>query len=271
VIKIGIDPVLFHFGGHFAIRWYSLIVVTAVGVTLWLATKEAARRGLDEDEFGGLAFLALPFGIIGARLFHVIDHWPDAYAANPIGALYIWEGGLAIWGAVIGALLAVAIWALVKRRSIGVMLDAIAPAAALGMAIGRLACIITGDAMGKPTSGPIGFAYTNPHAMVPQLGVYYVPTPVFEIILNLSIFAVLWRLRKRDLPSGALFLIFVALYSVGRFFITFWSSYLTVAFGLNQAQLISIAAFVISVPSLFVLFRRSHGGLPERGLGKTAY
>jgi phosphatidylglycerol---prolipoprotein diacylglyceryl transferase len=262
VITIGIDPNLFHFGGHFAIRWYSLIVVTAIGAVLWLATKEAVRRGLDEDEFSNLAFLAIPFGIIGARLFHVIDHWPDEYAANPIRALYIWEGGLAIWGAVIGALLAIGLWAVLKRRSLGVTLDAIAPAAALGMAIGRFACIITGDAMGRPTTGPIGFAYTNPRAMVPQLGVYYVPTPVFEIILNLSIFAVLWRARKRELPSGALFLLFIALYSVGRFAITFWSSYQTIAFGLNQAQLISIAAFIIAVPSLFVLFRRSHAALP---------
>lgn len=262
MIQIGIDPILLHFGGHFAIRWYSLIVVAAIAVVLWLATKEAKRRGLDEGEFSNLAFLALPFGIIGARLFHVIDHWPDEYAANPIRALYIWEGGLAIWGAVIGALLAVGLWALWKRRSMGVMLDAIAPAAALGMAIGRFACIITGDAMGKPTTGPIGFAYTNPGAMVPQLGVYYVPTPVFEIILNLSIFAVLWRLRKRELPSGALFLLFIALYSVGRFVITFWSLYQTIAFGLNQAQLISIAAFIIAVPSLFVLFRRGQAALP---------
>ncbi len=121
MITIGIDPNLFHFGGHFAIRWYSLIVVTAIGVVLWLATKEARRRGLDEDEFSNLAFLALPFGIVGARLFHVIDHWPDEYAANPIRALYVWEGGLAIWGAVIGALLAIGLWALLKRRSVGVI------------------------------------------------------------------------------------------------------------------------------------------------------
>jgi phosphatidylglycerol---prolipoprotein diacylglyceryl transferase len=262
MITVGIDPVLFHFGGHFAIRWYSLIVVTAISVTLWLATKEAKRRGLDENEFSNVAFLALPFGLIGARLFHVIDHWPHEYAANAIRALYIWEGGLAIWGGVIGTLLAVGLWALLKRRSVGVLLDAIAPAAALGMAIGRFACIITGDAMGRPTSGPIGFAYTNPGAMVPQLDVYYVPTPVFEIILNLSIFAVLWRMRKRELPSGALFLSFIAVYSVGRFVITFWSSYQTIAFGLNQAQLISIAAFIIAVPSLFVLYRRGHAALP---------
>jgi phosphatidylglycerol---prolipoprotein diacylglyceryl transferase len=262
VIRIGIDPVLVHFGGHFGIRWYSLIVLVAVGVVLWLATKEAVRRGLDEEEFSSLAVLALPFGLVGARLFHVIDHWPDEYAADPIRALYIWEGGLAIWGAVIGALLAVVIWALLKRRSIGITLDAIAPPAALGMAIGRVACIITGDAMGKPTTGPIGFAYASPSAMVPQLGVYYVPTPVFEIILNLSIFALLWWLRKRELPSGALFLLFVALYSVGRFFITFWSSYQTVAFGLNQAQLISVSAFAIAIPSLFLLFRSHHAGLP---------
>jgi phosphatidylglycerol:prolipoprotein diacylglycerol transferase len=111
--------------------------------------------------------------------------------------------------------------------------------------------------MGKPTTGPIGFAYTSSEAMVPQLGVYYIPTPVYEIVMNLSIFALLWRLRKSSLPDGVLFLIYLTLYSAGRFLITFWSSYQIVAFGLNQAQLISLAALVIGLPWLVYLLRRS--------------
>jgi len=91
-------------------------------------------------------------------------------------------------------------------------------------AIGRVACIITGDAMGKPTTGPFGFAYTSPNAMVPQLGVYYTPMPVYEIIVNLGIFAVLWQLHKKHWPDGLLFLVYLALYSLERFLLAYTSS-----------------------------------------------
>ena len=92
--------------------------------------------------------------------------------------------------------------------------------------------------------------------MVPQLGVYYTPTPLFEIIMNLAIFALLWRLRKRNLPDGALVLIYLVLYSAGRFVISIWSSYLIVAFGLNQAQIISVLALVLALPALaYVLMK----------------
>src|SRR5450759_1038844 len=205
--------------GHLMVRWYGLIVMAAIAAGVWVASREAKRKGLAEDYLGDAILWVLLAGILGARLFHVIDHWPDEFAGNPLRALYIWEGGLAIWGAVIG----------------------------------RLACIITGDAIGKPTAGPIGFRYLNPAAMVPQLGVYYVPTPVFEIIMNLAIFTVLWRLRTRRLPDGALFFVYLILYSAGRFVVTFWSAYQTVALGLNQAQLISIAGFALGVPMLAYL------------------
>ncbi len=89
--------------------------------------------------------------------------------------------------------------------------------------------------------------------MVPKLGVYYYPTPVFEIIMNLAIFGVIWKLRTRRLPDGALFLVYLVLYSTGRFVVTFWSAYQTVAFGLNQAQLISILGLVLGIPALAYL------------------
>jgi phosphatidylglycerol:prolipoprotein diacylglycerol transferase len=93
--------------------------------------------------------------------------------------------------------------------------------------------------------------------MVPQLGVYYTPTPVYEIIMNLGIFALVWRLRQRNLPDGALFLVYLVLYSAGRFIITFWSSYQIVAFGLNQAQLISLVGLIVGLPLLVLVLRRN--------------
>ncbi|MCL4294454.1 MAG: prolipoprotein diacylglyceryl transferase [Anaerolineae bacterium] len=255
MITISIDPVIFSIG-HLMIRWYGLIVATAVIVGVWLAAREAERKGFKKEDIYDAAMWIVPGGLLGARLFHVLDHWSHEYAANPVRALYLWEGGLAIWGGVIGGLIAGIILARQRRWRLPRLLDAVAPGLVLAQAIGRVACIITGDAVGKPTSGPFGLAYTNPGAMVPQLGVYYTPTQVYEIIMNLFIFAVLWRWRDKKLPDGALFLIYLLLYSSLRFLITFWSSYEIIALGLNQAQLISLAALIIGLPWLVYLLRR---------------
>jgi phosphatidylglycerol:prolipoprotein diacylglycerol transferase len=111
-----------------------------------------------------------------------------------------------------------------------------------------VACVITGDAIGKPTSGPFGFAYSSPNAMVPQLGVYYTPMPVYEIIANLGIFALLWSLRKKNWPDGLLFLVYLTLYSVERFFLAFTSSYQIMAFGLTQSQIVALISLAVAVP-----------------------
>ncbi|MCL5123910.1 MAG: prolipoprotein diacylglyceryl transferase [Deltaproteobacteria bacterium] len=259
MITINIDPILFSIG-HFHLRWYSLIVGTAIFVGFWLAIREAKRKGYNTDDFANSILWIVFAGLIGARLFHVIDHWSDVFAANPISSLYIWEGGLAIWGGVIGGLVAAGILARVKHWKLPHVLDVLVPGVVLAQAIGRFACIITGDAVGKPTSGPFGFAYTSPNAMVPQLGVYYTPTPVYEILMNLSIFALLWSLRKKNLPDGVLSLLYLSLYSFMRFFITFTSSYKIIALGLNQAQIVSVLVFAVSVPLLIIitLKKRNH-------------
>lgn len=255
MITVNIDPMLLQLG-HFALRWYGLIVATAIAAGVGVALREAERKGLRDYQFADAIPWVIVGGLIGARLFHVIDHWPDEYAVNPMHALYVWEGGLAIWGAVIGGLVALALYAWRRGLRLGVLIDTVAPGLVLGQAIGRLACIITGDAIGKATSGPLGFAYVHSGALAPQLGVYYTPTPLYEILMNLTIFAVLWKLRTRRLPDGALFLIYLVLYSVGRFVITFWSAYQTVAFGLNQAQLISIAGLALGLPALIFLLKQ---------------
>ena len=247
MITIGIDPIIFSIG-HLHFRWYSLIVTTAIAVGVWLAAREASRKGFKKEVIYDAAIWVILGGMIGARLFHVLDHWQDEYSANPIRALYVWEGGLAVWGAVVGGLIVVAILARRHSWRLPVLLDAAAPGLMLAQAIGRFACIITGDAMGKPTTGPFGFAYTSPNAMVPKLGVYYTPMPVYEIIANLGIFLLLWRLRKRNWPDGLLFLVYLSLYSLVRFFLAFTSSYQIIAFGLTQSQIISLFALIVALP-----------------------
>jgi phosphatidylglycerol---prolipoprotein diacylglyceryl transferase len=252
MLTISIDPILLSIS-HFQLRWYGLVVATAMSIGIWLAVREAGRKGFDTEEITNHMLWIVAAGLIGARLFHVIDHWPDVFAANPMRALYFWEGGLAIWGGVLGGLVAVAILARVRHWNLPRLLDAFVLGVVLAQAVGRIACIITGDAIGKPTSGPFGFAYISPNAMVPQLGVYYTPTPVYEILMNLAIFALLWSLRKKNLPDGALALIYLATYSLLRFFIAFTSTYKIIALGLNQAQLISIFVLAVSLPLLAIV------------------
>jgi phosphatidylglycerol:prolipoprotein diacylglycerol transferase len=256
MITIDIDPVIFSIG-HFMFRWYALIVLTAITVGVWMSAREAERKGFIKDEIYDVVLWVVFPGILGARLFHVLDHWSHEYAANPIKALYIWEGGLAIWGAVVVGVLALAVIAWRRSWRLPRLIDAVAPGLVLAQAVGRIACIITGDAMGKPTHGPFGIAYTNPGAMVPELGVYYTPMPLYEIIANLGIFALLWKLRKRDWPDGLLFLVYLLLYSLERFLLGFTSSYRILAFGLTQSQIVALAGLLVALPvAIRVMARR---------------
>lgn len=257
MVTINIDPMILSIG-HLHLRWYSLIVLMAVTIGIWLTAREASRKGFKKEDIYDGAIWVFLGGIIGARLFHVLDHWQDVFAANPIRALYIWEGGLAIWGAVFGGLIVVAILAWQRGWRLPALLDATVPGLVLAQAIGRIACVITGDAMGKPTTGPFGIAYTSPNAMVPQLGVYYTPMPVYEILANLGIFALLWQLRKRNWPDGLLFLVYLSLYSTMRFFLAFTSSYQIIAFGMTQSQLVAIIALSVSGIFFVRLFRSKH-------------
>ncbi len=263
MFTISIDPILFNIG-HFALRWYSLILLVAIAVGVWLTAREAERKGFKKEDIYDAAVWIIVGGIVGARLFHVLDHWSHEFAANPIRAFYIWEGGLAIWGAMVGGLIAGAWIAWRRGWRFPKLLDAAAPGLVLAQAIGRLACVITGDAMGKPTSGPFGFAYTSPNAMVPQLGVYYTPMPVYELVINLGIFAALWQLRKRNWPDGKLFLVYLTLYSLERFFLAFTSSYRLIALGLTQSQIVAVFGLAVGLILLSRMPRRL-GARPSRG------
>lgn len=244
MVTIGIDPVIIDVG-HFALRWYGLIVATAIGVGTWVTLSEAERKGFNRDAVLNNLLWVMLAAVAGARLFHVADHWSHTFAANPLNVLYVWQGGLAIWGGVFGGLAAVVWLSWRNGWRLSRLMDMVAPGLVLGQGLGRVACVITGDAMGQPTSGPFGIAYSNPAAMVPELGVYYTPMPLYETAMNLGIFILLWRLRRRALPDGFLALLYLALYSSGRFLLAYVSSYRIVALGLTQSQIVSLATLAV--------------------------
>ncbi|MEK7682332.1 MAG: prolipoprotein diacylglyceryl transferase [Chloroflexota bacterium] len=256
-IVINIDPVLLSLG-HIHIGWYGIIVTLAIAVGVWVATREAKRRGVSVDDTLGLASWAIVGGLIGARLFHVIDKL-DYYIANPLAALAVWQGGLAIWGAIVGGAVAAALYARRHGLPLARLADAATPALLVGQMIGRFACVINGDSTGTPTDLPWAFVYVNPGAMVPPdlLGVPTHPYPVYEILWNSVVLGVVWILRSRVKREGILFLTYVSLYAVGRFALSFVRREVIWFGGLQEAQVMSVIVLIAAVVALVELLRRA--------------
>ena len=247
MIHIGIDPVAFSIG-FFEVRWYGIMVVLAIVAVIVISLLEAKRIGLAEDHIYSAGLWAIVGGIIVSRLFHVIDKW-DYYIANP-GQILRFEG-LTVYGAVLGALLAVLIYCWVKKLSFWQIGDVVAPGAILGQAIGRIGCLLNGCCYGIPTSLPWGVVYTNPGSYCP-LGESVQPTQIYHLIWNLIGFGILWSLRRRLKPQGSLLLLYLALYAVGDLSIRFVRAGEPFLFGMQQAQLIGIVVLVVTVPWLIV-------------------
>lgn len=265
-ITISADPVLAHLG-PLALRWYSLAILAGIAVAIAVATREVRRKGLAPDLIFSLAGWAVVGGIVGARLFHVVDRFDD-YRRHPANILAIQQGGLAIFGAVLGG--ALATWLFARRHgvSFAVLADSIAPGLVLGQAIGRIGCVFNGDAWGAPADVPWAFVYTNPHAFIPRdlLGVPTHPYPLYDIVLNLAIFALLWRLRARPWPAGTLFLTYLAVYAVGRFALTFVRQERVWFWGLQEAQVIALLTLAAVTLLLTWLARRQ----PSAPVAETA-
>lgn len=255
-MTIDIDPIIFE-TPIFSIGWYGLAIAAAIALAMTLLSREATRRGLDAAKVGNVALAAVVGGIVGARLFHVVDHLGH-YLADPVQILLINQGGLAVWGGLVSGGAAAALIAWVQGMPLRKWADAAAIPALAGQSVGRLGCIVNGDAYGGATDVPWAFVYTHPDAMIPPslLGVPTHPYPVYEIAWNLGLIAVLIALRRLRLPSGALFLVYAAGYGLGRFFLMFFREEASYAFGLQQAQLIGLGIFTLAALILAYLFVR---------------
>ena len=254
MIHIDINPIAFAIG-PFEIRWYGIMVVLAVVAIIGITLLEAKRVGIAEDHIYSLGAWAVVGGVIFSRVIHVIDKW-DYYMANPRQILAF--EGLAVYGAVIGVILAIVIYCLVKKLSIWLIADLVSPGALVGMAIGRVGCVLNGCCFGLTTSLPWAVEYTCPTSYAP-LGVPLHPTQLYHIIWNLLAFGVLWALRRRLKPQGSVFLIYLAFYAAGDLLIRFVREGDIFLFGLQQAQLIGIIMLVVTIPLLLVrmwLYRR---------------
>jgi len=253
LIKIGIDPVLVTIGG-LKIHWYGIMIALGLYAGIQVALRDAARRGINKDQLMNLALLAAVLGIAGGRLYYVVQNNPGFYWHHPAEIIAVWQGGMAFFGAMFGGALAVAIAAWRWRMPFWSLLDVGALGMTIGQAIGRVGNIINGDIVGYRTNG-WGFEYTNPNTFGP-INVPVQPASLYELLISLALFLLLWNLRTRIHPEGMLAMIYIVLYSISQFFIFFLRDDIIILGGLKQAQVTSLVVIALTLPVIAYLLRK---------------
>lgn len=218
-IKINVDPVAFTVG-PFKVRWYGILIALAILVALSLALRQTKKFNINQDNLIDMFLLALPISVIFARLFFVVFKW-DMFKNDLLGIFRIWEGGVAIFGAVIGAIISVWIFAKVKKVDMWQLADFAAVYLPLAQAIGRWGNFLNQELYGANTTLPWGMTGSiikerPDQGIDPAIPVH--PTFLYESLWNVLIFFILLRIRKNNKLKGGVFTWYLALYGFGRFF-----------------------------------------------------
>jgi phosphatidylglycerol:prolipoprotein diacylglycerol transferase len=250
---ISINPIAFTIGS-LEVRWYGIFMAIAVAIVIiWMVRQIDKRKpNLPAPPDIMVAPVGIVSGIIGAKLIHVLERL-DYYIQNPTAVFS--GGGFAIYGGVLGATLGIWIYLKLSRRQrknqhFGFFIDLAAPGILLAQAVGRIGCTINGCCYGKPAPDwlPWSVVYTSPNTECAVPGVPVHPTQVYEIIFCLIAFAILLRLRKGlEAMEGALFLVYLIMYSAWRFGIGYLRSDMQIIFGLSQSQIISLVVLVVAI------------------------
>ena len=241
--------------GPLQIRFYGIAYVLAFIAGTAVASRHLERRGVPRATSNDIAFWTIVFGLIGARLYYVVQSGWWWYLTHPQHIFAIWEGGMAFFGAIFAAVIVLFVMARRHHIDFWDLLDAGVLFAAVGQPIGRLGNVMNGEILGPPSNLPWAIRYTNPATMAPHVGVAYQPANLYEALAALCILAVLLYLRRRGVPPGVLGLTYLVLYPITQLIVFNWrTDYETPAilWGLKQAQLTSLALLAFAVP-VFVL------------------
>ena len=256
--------------GPIPIRAYALCIIAGILVAMWMTHRRYVARGGDPDTVWDAAIVIIPAGIIGGRLYHVATDYDKYFCAdcNPVDALKITNGGLGIWGAV--ALGTFAIWVMFKIKKIPMapFADAVAPGLVLAQAIGRLGNWFNQELYGRETDVPwaldIYYRVNDAGQYAPVSGqstgevvASVHPTFLYELIWNVLVcLFLLWAQKAWKLGHGRVFALYVAGYTLGRFFIeNMRADEATMVFGMRINAFVSIVLFIIALTIFFRLPR----------------
>ncbi|WP_040407426.1 prolipoprotein diacylglyceryl transferase, partial [Amycolatopsis nigrescens] len=270
--------------GPIPLRAYALCIIAGIVVAIWWGERRWQQRGGSKGTVVDLAVFAVPFGLVGGRLYHVItdNHLYFGEGKNPLNALKIWDGGLGIWGAI--ALGAVGAWIACRRKGIPLpaMADALAPGIVVAQAIGRLGNYFNQELYGGhtdlpwaleiyqrfspdnpsiPDQGPSGVAFGN----IPLADSPVHPTFLYELLWNLGVaLLVVWADRRFRLGHGRAFALYVAAYTVGRCWIELMrTDSATLVFGVRVNVWTSILVFIGAVVYFVLAGKRGPREAPE--------
>ena len=250
--------------GPFTIYWYGAIIGIGVILGYILASRESVKRGMPKDTIADLLLYAIPIAIISARIYYVIFRW-EQYADDPIRVFYIWEGGIAIHGAIIGGFVTAYIFAKKKNLPFWQLADVLAPSLLLGQAVGRWGNLVNQEVYGGPVTREFLEGLMLPEFIINQMyvnGTYYHPTFLYESIWNIVGVLILLYLRRLNLRQGEIFMSYLIWYSVGRFALeAVRLDYLLIGGVLKTAQVMSTILVVGSI--ILWIYRRKQPSTPR--------
>jgi phosphatidylglycerol:prolipoprotein diacylglycerol transferase len=256
VILTRMSPIIFQIG-PVSIRWYGVLIMAGVILGLVLAGREAKRQDVSIELIYDLFFYMILSAVLGARLYYVIFSW-DLYRNNIQEVFAFWHGGLAIHGAVLGGVISAVIYARLKRLSFWLLADICAPSLILGQAIGRWGNFFNQEAFGRPTDLPWGIFIDEAHRPVQYMQqTHFHPTFLYESLWNFSVFFfLLWVRRKRGIIRGDVFLVYLMLYSFGRFWIEGLRTDSLMFEGFRIAQVVSLLLIMFASIALIQRHRK---------------
>ncbi|MDP8233756.1 MAG: prolipoprotein diacylglyceryl transferase [Candidatus Saelkia tenebricola] len=253
-------PVLFQIG-NLAVRTYGVVLVAVFFMCLYLLKYDAKRSSVTKETVERMSNYLLLGGFIGARIYYALFYDAFYYFTKPWTLLFVWEGGLAIHGAIIGGLIGLYLLAKKDKIKFLILANLIAPILLLGQAVGRLGCFLNGCCYGLPANIPWGVIFPKDSLAYYQFGFQALhPTQFYELVLNLSGFVVFWVIRK-NIPQY-LFSLYLMYYGLVRFIVSFFRADSLLFWGtdLRIAHIMS-AVFILSGMFLFK-YNRSHSKYP---------
>ncbi|HHU6750507.1 TPA: prolipoprotein diacylglyceryl transferase [Staphylococcus pseudintermedius] len=256
-----IDPVAFSLGG-LEVKWYGIIIASAILIGYWIAQKSAQSVGFREDDLVNILLVCVFVAIISARLYFVLFQL-DYYIQNPIEIPMIWHGGIAIHGGLIGAFAMGSYYCYRKNWHPFQLGDVVAPSIILAQGIGRWGNFMNHEAHGGPVSRSFLESLHLPQFIIENMqinGIYYQPTFLYESIWDVIGFIILITIR-RHLKIGETFFIYIIWYSIGRFYIEgLRTDSLMLTETIRIAQAVSIVCIIIGV--IFIVWRRLKKDVP---------